>query len=960
MSSKADDFDVRYRDVRNGRSWADGTDGDYAGGDYQALASHGVLKSAVDYDLGYDANGWDTQGFRRPEAGYLDDKDTGHPDGGQAGGPDAPVTDYLGDGDAGTARRRGNGPAASHARTADLQDLEQLSWEPDPSGSTGPWLPERPGRRGRRDRHGAAGQTWGPGNRGRDRSPVKVPGSWWRHWTWRKALGVLLGGIGALIVLGAIAVAVAYEQTPVPTDAMAAVLYSQSVVTYDNSNQVIGTFGTTDRKLVTYNQLAQDPWVINAVLAAEDRHFWTEGGISPVSIVRAAWDDVTDSGGSLQGGSTITQQFVRNYYSGIGTQQTAGRKIKEILVAMKVAREKSKPWILTNYLNTIYLGEGAYGIGAAAQTYFNEPVQDLTPAQAAVIAAIIQQPSLYPLPQYRAQLEARWRYVLGGLVQMGRLTPAQAATLKFPKLLDAAPQSVGPDPWDPYILAEVQNELRSVYGYTPAQIDNGGLKIETTISRPQMVALYQAVQANEQQMAAGGEGMQWYMHVGAVLENPATGAIEAMYAGPGENMSKSRCKAFDCDMNTTLTREQVGSSFKPYVLATAVSQGMNVQTSTLNGFSPLWVPPDSSPTLQNTYSATSAGQAVGESYEVTNDGNASYGGVSVQLATAASVNTAYTDLIHKVGTANVVKTAQALGVNTASILQGGSNLINQIGQAGMALGTASLSVTEQATMLAAVDDNGTYHSAHVIQQITQGNVVTPAKVTTRLVLNPSPTVNAEEDSQIQYAMSEDDTAEGTAPTAALSNGQEIIAKTGTTETAQSAFFIGAIPDYAMAVGIFSDDQTGDQRETLNNLGGLASGGYGGTWPAAIWHTFAENQWVPRGIEQFQPVTFTGSPWNQVPPGLRQHPKKHKKRSPVTGFPVGFPTPPPGNPFPYPTYSCDPQVVTCNPNSPPFGGGNTQTVNATAAGAAVGGAFTALPATCLWVRRRMRKRGAKRG
>ena len=126
---------------------------------------------------------------------------------------------------------------------------------------------------------------------------------------------------------------------------------------------IVGTFGTVDRQLLTYNQIPQD--LRDSVVSAEDRGFWTEGGISPRGIARAAYEDVSGSGGSLQGGSTITQQFVRNYYANIGTEQTASRKIKEIFVALKVAKERSKQWILTQYLNTIYLGQGAYGVEAA-------------------------------------------------------------------------------------------------------------------------------------------------------------------------------------------------------------------------------------------------------------------------------------------------------------------------------------------------------------------------------------------------------------------------------------------------------------------------------------------------------------------------------------------------------------------------------------------------------------------
>ena len=144
------------------------------------------------------------------------------------------------------------------------------------------------------------------------------------------------------------------------------------------------------------------------MVAAEDKSFWTEGGISPTGILRAAIHDVTSSGGSTNGGSTITQEFVRGYYDGVGTQQTASRKIKEIFIAQKLASQKSKQWILTNYLNLIYLGENSYGVAAAAQTYFGVPVSKLTVAQDAVIAGIIQQPSTYPLLSNRAALKARW------------------------------------------------------------------------------------------------------------------------------------------------------------------------------------------------------------------------------------------------------------------------------------------------------------------------------------------------------------------------------------------------------------------------------------------------------------------------------------------------------------------------------------------------------------------------
>ena len=251
---------------------------------------------------------------------------------------------------------------------------------------------------------------------------VKVKGSWWRHWTLRKALGLVLAVLGGIVVLGAIAVAMVYENTPVPTEAMAATSFTQSVV-YSSNGTLIGRFGTTNRQMLTYAELDQKPqYLIDAVLAAEDRNFFNEGGISPAGIMRAAYEDTKGNDGSLQGGSTITQRVRQELLLRHRYPADVSRKIKEIFVAMKVGKEKSKQWILTNYLNTIYLGEGAYGVEAAAQTYYGKHVTQLDAAQAAVIAAMIQQPSTYPLAQYRPELIARWHYVLNGMVQMGNLT----------------------------------------------------------------------------------------------------------------------------------------------------------------------------------------------------------------------------------------------------------------------------------------------------------------------------------------------------------------------------------------------------------------------------------------------------------------------------------------------------------------------------------------------------------
>jgi membrane peptidoglycan carboxypeptidase len=952
VSSKADDFDVRYRDGRDGRAWGNGAEeadnGGYVGDD------HEMPGGTVDYELSYDANGWDTQGFRSPTAGYLDNSETTQRD---------------------SAAQRGNGRGGSHARTTGTQQVDPLSWAPDAPGSTGPWLPVPPGppvppgRRGRRAKPGGGGPQ---GPRG-PQQKVKVKGSWWRHWTWRKALGVVLGVIGGFIVLLAAAVAYIYSKTPVPAEGMAINMSAQSVVYASDGHTVIGRFGSTDRQVVNYQQIPAQ--IIYSVLSAEDRNFFNEGGVSPTSIVRAAWED-TLGGGNFQGGSTITQQFVRNYYQGIGTSPTASRKIKEIFVAMKISRQKSKKWILENYLNTIYLGQGAYGIGAAAQTYFNIPVSRLSTiswSQAALLAAIIQQPSTYPLPQYRNDLEARWQYVREGLLKMGWITPQQYGQMTFPRFGDYAPGSFGSDVWDPYVMDVVKNEMTDVYGYTEPRLLNGGYKIVTTIDPAKMAALYQAVITEKQQMAAGGEPLQSYMRIGAVLENPQTGAIEAFYGGPGypgykydghgHRVTVHECNVISCEVNMGIyAREQVGSSFKPYVLSAAVAAGMNVQTSVLDGQDFVCIPPDSKPntfpTPEPAPNATNGG-CTGSSYGMSNDSTSENGAFNAQDAMTNSVNTAYADLWHKVGGGAVATIAKEFGVDTdaACITAGCGTPKHPVApmehETGVALGQASLSVLEQATMLSAIDNGGTYHAAHVIGSISQGGAHYPLTIRSHPVFNGVPTQNADMDSQVQYAMSKV-AYDGTGAAAGMSDGRPIIAKTGTTNSAQSAFFIGAIPQESLAVGIFTNLQS----QTLNGLGGISQG-FGGTWPAMIWHSYAQNMFLPLGVEQFPPVAFTGSKWNLAPPNLLKKPhkkKNHQNPNPGNGFPTPGGN---GNPNPYPTYSCDPTQVTCNGQGGPGGGGN-QSVSAPAVGAAVGGIFAALPATCLWVRRRTRKQVRKRG
>jgi membrane peptidoglycan carboxypeptidase len=753
-------------------------------------------------------------------------------------------------------------------------------------------------------------------------SGTRRKGSWWRHWTWRKALATFAGTFAFFMLLIVAAVVYLYGKTQIPTDVSFAAVQQSSTVYYSNGKTEVGTFTANgiDRQMLTSSQI---PAVMkNAMIAAEDRHFYTEGGISISGIVRSAYEDLK-GGGNLQGGSTLTEEFVKNYYTTVGTSRTVSTKLKEIFISIKLSHEESKDWILTQYLNTVPFGDNAYGIGAAAQIYFDEPASKLTVAQSAMLAAMVNQPGFFsPDPKageaYRA-LVARWQYVLTNMVRDGAITQAEANAEKFPTVVEGQGLASSWTGFRGYIMQAVQSELHNTYGYSYTQIDTGGLKVVTTFNLKLMRGLYQAVGQNLSQMRADGQKLPNYAHVGALLEQPGTGDILAFYGGP--SYSATNCAKIDCQYNmATESRNLVGSSFKPYVLATAVKEGMNVQTSILNAIEPMCVPPDSQPMTFST--KTTNCPAGWFPVDIQGEG---MGPISTVTAAAQSSDPAFEDLIHRAGTAQTIAMAKAFGVNVGPADKGGSGLAGKINQVGMALGTASLTVEEQATTFATLAAGGRYATPHVIKQITQNGNSVPLKITYRQVLTPTQAAD------VNYALSFD-TINGTAEAQGqLAPVRPDIGKTGTTDQAQSAFFIGAIPQYSLAVGMFTNQQNevpgAESLNILPQLVGNQTGGYGGAWPTSIWRTYMNNQFATLPIQNFGQLDTVGfAKWNQVPP----QPKKPKKPNPnqnqcpngqhrVFGICVGGTNP--VNPNPNPTNPVNP-TPTPTVSTPPVQGAQT--------------------------------------
>ncbi len=728
-------------------------------------------------------------------------------------------------------------------------------------------------------------------------------GTWWRHWTWKKAVGVCFGFFAFLVLSGIVAVFVKYETTSIPT-AETALLKGQSSNVYFSDGKLLGTFsnGGFTHQILQTNQI---PRIMDqAMVAAEDRHFYTEGGISLTGTIRAALHDLSGSG-NLQGASTITEQYVKNYYQSLSSQaatQSINYKIDEIIVAVKIAHERSKSWILTQYLNTAPFGPQTYGVGAAAQQYFNinltKPGSTLSVARAAMLAAIPNSPGvLTPYPDAGVgytMLVQRWQYVLHYMVVDGAISQQQATSLceqcalpQAEKVFNKAVQVIPPGSNSGftgtrnYLMNMVLQELEGSYHYSRSYIDTAGLKVYTTFSQKLMEALARAVSSTKAQIRGDGGQFPWYAHVGAVLEDPRNGAILAIYGGPGAGVK--HCYRLQCDDNSAEVPHQAGSSFKPYVLAAAVHAGMNTQTSILNGYSPLCVPPDTmSATLSIVRSESACLSTLGpKGYWYSID--TSLGPIHPAEAAAVSSNPAFEDLAHKVGNDNILRMAKALGVGQDPFNQWGENDLTNAedtfsqnatgpnahpGSITLALGASGsdLTAVEQANTFATLVNGGTSYRTHVIAKLMQGNknLTLPNPGTQAL----SPAAAADED----FALSFDNTPTygGTAYPAAAWD-RPVIGKTGTTNTAQDAWFIGAIPQYSLSVTMYTNDQ--NSSETSQSLNGLPqlpgysdAGGYGGQWPATLWHNFMTTEFANLPVKQLPTPNFTGfTKWVQVRP-----------------------------------------------------------------------------------------------
>ncbi|MBZ9640807.1 transglycosylase domain-containing protein, partial [Streptomyces sp. PSKA30] len=629
-----------------------------------------------------------------------------------------------------------------------------------------------------------------------DGKPKRPKRTGWRRIipTWRMVLGTFV--LGVLLVIGLFFLGYSLVKIP-PANALAT--KQSNVYLYADGSQ-LARDGEVNRENVTLAQISKDAQ--HAVLAAEDRDFYSESAIDPQAMLRAAWNTATGKG--KQSGSTITQQYVKNYY--LAQEQTLTRKVKEFFISIKLDQEKTKDDILEGYLNTSYFGRNAYGIQAAAHAYYGMDATDLDPARGAYLAALLNAPSEYDVvahPENKPAAEARWNYVLDGMVKEGWLSRSERAGLKFPMPKEAT-VSTGMSGQRGYVVDAIKQYLAENKIVDREELERGGYRITTTLEKPRQDAFVKAV--NDQLMSKldpKNRKVDTYVRAGGAAVDPKTGKVVAMYGGIDYVKQYTN--------GATRRDFQVGSTFKPFVFTSAVENDSTTQGGT--------------PITPNTYyDGTNKRPVQGwnSAYNPENEDQRSYGDITVREATDKSVNAVYAQMAVDVGPDKVEQTAIDLGLPTATPEMGPYPSI--------ALGVARASVLDMAQAYATLANHGEHGTYTMIEKITKDGtevIELPARQTHQAVSREA----ADTTTSVLQSVVENGTA-----TAAQAAGRPAAGKTGTAEEDTAAWFAGYTPDLATVVAVMGQDPVTADHMPLYGAMGLDRVNGGGA-PADIWAQF---------------------------------------------------------------------------------------------------------------------------
>jgi membrane peptidoglycan carboxypeptidase len=687
----------------------------------------------------------------------------------------------------------------------------------------------------------------------------------WLHrinWTWvRRGLYV---AAAVLLLLPVVTFAMAYFIVDVPKPGDIRTNQVSTILASDGSELAKIVPPEGNREDVNINQVPVH--VRQAVIAAEDRNFYSNPGFSLTGFARAVKNNIF--GGDTQGGSTITQQYVKNALVGSQRAGVGGliRKAKELVIATKMSGEWSKDDVLQAYLNIIYFGRGAYGISAASKAYFDKPVDQLTVSDGALLAALIQRPStLDPAVDLQGAKE-RWNWVLDGMVEIGALSPRGRAAQAFPPTVPpdqarAQNQTTGPNG---LIERQVTRELLELFNIDEQTLNTQGLQVTTTIDP-------QAQKVAEDAVSKYMEGQAPDMRTAVASIDPHNGAVKAYYGGSDAN-------GFDFAQAGL----QTGSSFKVFALIAALEQGIGLGYQV-----------DSSPLTVN-------------GIKITNVDGESCGTCNIAEALKRSLNTAYYRLMLKLknGPDDVADAAHQAGIATS--FPGVAHTLSEDGKGGppnngIVLGQYQTRVIDMASAYATLAASGVYHRPHFVQKVVNSEG--------RVLFDATSSDNAGEQRTPKDVA--DNVTSAMEPIAAYSRGHALAggrpsaAKTGTTQLGDTdadkdAWMVGYTPSLSTAVWVGT--VTGD-KPLVNKWGSPI---YGSGLPSDIWKATMDGALKGTTVESFpKPAEIGGYAGAPVAPPPPPPPPQMTviqptiEVAPGITIPVGPPTTVPVGPAPPP-------------------------------------------------------------
>lgn len=668
-----------------------------------------------------------------------------------------------------------------------------------------------------------------------------------RLFTWKKILGTFFGlcllGMGSFIVL--------YLVIDIPEGNPEAELQS-NVYKYSDGSIMTRT-GDRNREIVDLAKVPKE--VQRTFVAAENKTFYKDSGVDLKGTARGVLN--TLSGKGAQGGSTITQQYVKNYY--LSQEQTVTRKLKELVISLKLDREKSKDYILAGYINTSYYGRGAYGIQAAAQAYYRVDAEDLTVEQGAYLAALLQAPNQYDWAiaseTGKKLVQERWNYVLDNMVEEDWLSRADRQGMEFP-VPEEPKTSAGMGGQNGYLVDAANYEIRKQLvaqgaaedmEQAKALLDLGGYTVTLNVDRKKQAELEKAVKAKlTSKLDPDEREVDADVQAGAVSVDPKTGGVVAMYGGV------DYVKHFT--NNATRDDYQPASTFKPVILAAAVDQDAETQ--------------DGVPITANTiYDGTSKRPVVDQGRKVgfapPNEDDVDYDDITVQEAMNKSVNSVFAQMGVDVGMDRVMKVAGDLGMNT----EGDQAVPAQT------LGSMGASPLEMAGVYATLDNHGKKVTPAVVKSVEHKDrtVEFPEPIGEQVISREA----ADTVTSVLTGVVDDGTAKKSVRDNPLRDGQTVAGKTGTSDNNKSAWFSGYTPELVTSVGLFGEDPKTHAQVPMYKAGGVDYRVNGGGFPAEIWAAYTFG--VMDEISEFDLETKQG---NAVKPSTTPTQSQSPTQSPT--------------------------------------------------------------------------------